>query len=59
MNFQKWDFFLAHPVNVIIVGRKNKGRSTRRFHSFLQAFEKGLLQKILDINGKELPINTG
>ena len=39
--------------------RRTKENFACCFRSFLQVFERGILQKISNFNGKEWPIKTG
>ena len=43
----------------LLLGRTAKGYFACRFHSFLQVFEEGFLQKISRFHGKEWPIKAG
>ena len=43
----------------LLLGRRTKGKLALCFHSFLQVFERVLLQKISYFDGKESPIKAG
>ena len=43
----------------LLLERRTKGNLASRFHSILQVFERGFLQKISYFDGKEWPIKAG
>ena len=43
----------------LLLGRRTKGNLAWCFHSFLQVFERGFLQKISHFDGKKWSIKAG
>ena len=48
-----------HIQESLSLERSTKGNLAWCFHSFLQVFERGFLQKISYFDGKEWPIKAG
>ena len=57
--FSQEDEITCTHANVVIASKETKENIACCFHSFLQVFERGLMQKISHFDGKELPIKAG
>ena len=56
--FSQGDEKHEHTQESLLLGRKTKGNLAWCFHSFLQVFARGVLQKISYFDGKEWPIKA-
>ena len=57
--FSHEDKIHEHIQESLLLGRRTKGSLAWCFHSFLQVFERGFLQKVFDLDGKEWLIKAG
>ena len=56
--FSQEDEALEHMQVPLLLGRRTKRNLACCFHSFLEVFERGFLQKISHFDGKEWPIKA-